>query len=576
MPAAINAPPAIPNYDGSPMPWTLWRYIFIEVGKLVLLSTAVLVAVIAFAATVKPLADGKLTALDALRFMFYAVPPMLAYALPFAAGFGATLAYHRMAQDNEVTATFAGGLSHLKVLAPALAIGAVLSFGLATLNAQIIPRFLTRMERIVTKDLAQVMIRSLEQGDSSSFGNAQIHADAVARVEPSSDEIDDQFRLLGVVAVTLDDDGEIVYEVTASEAYVFILRAEHLAESVRGDIHPSRSVVRIRFTDAYATNRRSGEVLEGSITTDPYELPNAFQDDPKFLTAGQLRELRNDPERMNWIDERRIDLARAIASDETIESLRSRAQDTGTVTFRDAQGAEHRLRTGSLKWDGPTRRWRVSPTPGLARVELEVYPPDGTIERYSAERAWLEPVRVKPDDPFAEELAGSMSFELTLERVQVRTGSRDTMTERPRWRFDGLTVDGDPYPSLRTMPSKDLIARAAELDKDAINSRARRLVREIDKLNREITSKQHERLAMNASCLVMVFTGAVMALRLRQALPLVVYMWSFFPALGTIIFISSGQSTTHRQGWIGLPILWFGVVGLGAFAVWMYLKLRRH
>ena len=67
-----------------------------------------------------------------------------------------------------------------------------------------------------------------------------------------------------------------------------------------------------------------------------------------------------------------------------------------------------------------------------------------------------------------------------------------------------------------------------------------------------------------------------MALRLRQALPLMVYAWSFFPALGTIIFISMGQQTTHRQGWIGVPVLWFGVFGLGAFAVWMFMKLRRH
>ncbi len=568
------------------MPWTLWRYIFIEVGRLVLLSTAVLVAVIAFAATVKPLADGKLTALDALRFMFYAVPPMLAYALPFAAGFGATLAYHRMAQDNEVTASFAGGLSHLKVLAPALAIGGVLSLGLATLNAQIIPRFLTRMERIVTKDLAQVMIRSLEQGESASFGDVQIHADAVARVEPNSDTVDDMFRLVGVVALELEEDGSIAREVTATEAYVFMQQAVHLSEDDRGDIRPDDTVVRIHFPEAFGLERRTGRIIniQGG-NSPPVPLPDTFTDDPKFLTAGQLRELRGDPERMNWIDERRRELARAIAADETIDGISARARDTGVVTFTNSSGVEHRLRTGDLRWDSPTKRFRVRPPPGLDRVELEVYPPDGTIERYSAEQAWLAPVRSQPDDPFSEVRGGSMTFELILERVEVRTGSGGTLTERPRWGFEGLSVLSDPYPELRNTPSDDLIVSAREIvaaaqanneNKSGIAARADRLEREIAKLNREITSKQHERLAMNASCLVMVFTGAVMALRLRQALPLVVYMWSFFPALGTIIFISSGQQTTHRQGWIGLPLLWFGVVALGAFAVWMFMKLRRH
>mgnify|MGYP000423281398 CR=1 FL=1 len=36
--------------------------------------------------------------------MLLAMPPMLQYALPFAACFGATLAYHRFAADNEAVA----------------------------------------------------------------------------------------------------------------------------------------------------------------------------------------------------------------------------------------------------------------------------------------------------------------------------------------------------------------------------------------------------------------------------------------------------------------------------------------
>jgi lipopolysaccharide export LptBFGC system permease protein LptF len=95
-------------------------------------------------------------------------------------------------------------------------------------------------------------------------------------------------------------------------------------------------------------------------------------------------------------------------------------------------------------------------------------------------------------------------------------------------------------------------------------------------LQREITSKQHERLAMAVSCLVMVLTGAVTAMKLRDSMPLIVYLWSFFPAIGTLIFISSGQQMTHGSGLIGIPVLWGGVILLAVYTLLTLRTLQRH
>ena len=85
-------------------PFLLWRWLGADLLRLVGLAAAVLVSVIALAATVKPVSDGLLQAENLVKFIFYSIPPMLAYALPFAAGFGTTLVYHRFAADNEATA----------------------------------------------------------------------------------------------------------------------------------------------------------------------------------------------------------------------------------------------------------------------------------------------------------------------------------------------------------------------------------------------------------------------------------------------------------------------------------------
>src|SRR4051812_17854682 len=108
-------------------PATLWKYVLAELWRLILLTACILVTVLSFAAAVRFLADGRLGPVETIQLMFLAMPPMLQYALPFAAGFGATLAYHRMTVDNELTATHAAGVSHRAILVPALVSGVILA-----------------------------------------------------------------------------------------------------------------------------------------------------------------------------------------------------------------------------------------------------------------------------------------------------------------------------------------------------------------------------------------------------------------------------------------------------------------
>lgn len=98
----------------------------------------------------------------------------------------------------------------------------------------------------------------------------------------------------------------------------------------------------------------------------------------------------------------------------------------------------------------------------------------------------------------------------------------------------------------------------------------------IQELEREILSKVHERWAMSGTCLVMAVAGAVTAMRLGSALPLMVYLWSFFPALVGVITIMAGQQLTHDHGAPGLVVLWGGVGLLVVYTVVSYLHVARH
>ena len=192
------------------MTLTLWRSMFLDLLRLAGVSAAVLIGVISFAVSVKPLADGVLTPGGAINFMLLAVIPMSAYAIPFAAAFGATLSYLRMSQDNEVIAALSGGVSHRRLLVPALVLGVGLSGGLLALNEYAIPRLLRGMEKMVTLDVTEIFVRQIQRGESATLGDTTIWADSIERLSIPKKEGADAalestavaiYRLKGVVAI---------------------------------------------------------------------------------------------------------------------------------------------------------------------------------------------------------------------------------------------------------------------------------------------------------------------------------------------------------------------------------------
>ncbi len=561
------------------MPLTLWRHMTLELWRLVLLSASVLVTVIAFAAAVKPLADGDLTPGGAMKFMLLAIPPMLAYALPFAASFGTTLAYHRMAQDNEITAAQAGGLSHRTLIVPALVSGLLMAGALATLNEQVIPRFLRGMERMVTLDVAQMLVSRIERGQPATLGNMTVYADAIRRVppEPGSGVLD-QLLLLGVAAVETTGAGEVLTDATAERAWVILLpgpMAGFDEGSIAGVIQLERGV-----------GSTEGELrVIDRVRTRPFRVPDAFEDDPKFLTFGELRDLRDHPERMNFVESTRVELARQLAAREGLEKLAQQVHAEGDLRMIGAGGLSVVITSGGI---GPDRGWRFAPvTPG-GRVIVDIYRPGpngepggGGVDRLEAEDAVIN---LEGHSASADDALGTtpdergLTFELILDGVHLSARSsvdgaaRTVETEQRRRKIGGLRLRVDPLDRLLTLNPAQMVAESkSRLDPQGaypgIAEQTQRLEWLLAKLQREITSKQHERMAMAASCLVMVLTGAITALLLKNSPPLVVYLWSFFPAVVTVILISTGQQTTHSDSpTVGIPLTWSGVGALAAYA----------
>jgi lipopolysaccharide export LptBFGC system permease protein LptF len=569
-------------------PWTVWAYIASEMWRLILLTTGVLLCVTAFGVSVKYLADGKLGASDCLRIMFLFMPPMLHYVLPFAACFGATLAYHRLAADNEAVACHAGGISHRGLLGPAIITGVVLSAALVMLSGYVIPRFLEKAALVVSEDATRLIVASIQRKEAVRLNDTWVYADEV--VEHGPDEKSGAFQRLwlgNVMVVNMAEDGGVRDQAAAREAYVWLKRIAGSTETEGGG--PMTQVI-IRPKDYFISGQRSRSAAASTVLT--FEVPNTFSDDPKFLTTAQLRELHDRPEAISAVEKRRKELALALAQREAFEVIRAQLQQKGFVELVDGLGERFTLRGSDLRLrprvraleagEDETQGWySVEPVRRGEDVVVDIVQGNGAVRRRQAKSIWLQLTRsetgqdlsitLEYNDVSAEDIeAGNTAKE------EAPTGAVLQSVESGLNLVGGSGVEVMGESSLNLMRAAESRLASRPGDAAVVGPRLNDLRNRIDDLRREILSKRHERLAMSMGCLVMVVLGAVMALRLRESLPLTIYLWAFFPALGAVLTVSAGQQLTHEHGIPGLLLMWGGIVGLAGYTMLEFTRLSRH
>jgi len=551
---------------------TIWRYTLLELWRLVLLTAVTIVAVIGFALTIKFFADGALGPLQTLKFMAIASIPMLQYALPFAGGFAATMVYHRLTCENELTGARAAGISHTALLVPAATTGIVLAIILSILSELVIPRMLLSMEALVTESVTKIIVNSVRNGKQIEAGRLRIYADDV-QVHPDNPN---ELILLGVVVQRFNRDGLNVGSVIARSAQVSLTPARVLDK----DSQPGRgaTIVRLRLHDA------SGDAGKGILTqTDLFEysvaIPSHFQDDPKFLTYSQLKKAYDNPDSLDAVGERRIKLARHLALRAIEAKGTQELRKNHRLEMVVAGGSTYIIHARDMIWNGLERSgWRFEPLEGNDYVEVERIGTDGKVTLRASfaiiSAPWRTPgAIVEVGDETSDR---RLEFDLTLDNVRTVTTTGE-IGQRDRHVIRRLTVNDDPTPGLVAKSSAELLQLAkpyveSEGPGAFMGSPYHRLIDRIDRIRREIKGKQHERIAMSVSCLVMSLAGAVTAMRLASAQPLMVYLWSFFPSLLTVLAISIGPPMVERNASpIGYLVLWGGVA---AFAVYTLLAFR--
>ena len=534
------------------MPWLLYRYILGDVLKVFGLCAGVLVMVAAFGVAIKPLAgDDLIGPWQTAKYIMLACVPMLQFALPFAAGFAATIVLHRMTSDNEVLAAAAVGISYVRILLPLVVLGVVLLVVMVALTQWIIPRFWALMERNVAADVTRVVQTSIQKGLPVQIGNLQIYADRLhVQSHPRDTDAETRLILYRVAAAELDDTGQIIADVTARQAVVDVHR------------HEGRTYLMLALVDTVAFDARTGELIQTpQFKPDrAIPVPGGLKDDPMFMTREELLRLHEHPDDYRRIISAKVSLAESLRARDVRSYIGERLAADGLVELVATDG---RLVIEADRLKGPDFA-----TNDGRPVEVKQYDAAGLRRQVSAAAVTIRPA-------VASTLSNpTMDLVITdCQVIDLRSGGAANQRAR-------LTIPSLVFPELAAdlsrLPYEQLLARAEGLG-GSVERRAQHLLLSVANLRREIDSRLVRRYALSLTGFLLLVLGATLAMWLRHSLPLVIYVWAFVPSAVDLILISGGESMVQKDlVTSGFIIMWSGNALLALIWLYAFMRLARN
>jgi hypothetical protein len=155
---------------------TLFWYVFKDLVKIFMMASGALAGIMSFGGLLRPLTQQGLDAGQVSKMLGYFTFPMMAYSLPVAALFAATMVYGRLSADNELTACRAGGISHLGSAMPAFVLGLGVALLSMVMLCFVVPIYTLKVEQVIYSNLAKLIANKIERTHEIPFGDFNVFA----------------------------------------------------------------------------------------------------------------------------------------------------------------------------------------------------------------------------------------------------------------------------------------------------------------------------------------------------------------------------------------------------------------
>ena len=535
-----------------------------ELLRVLLLTTTVIVVVVAFGAAIKPLADSSLGSGSVVKYVALAMIPMLQFALPFSAGFAATLVLHRFAADNELVAMSTSGMRYRTIFAPIIAVGLALLVGMFILLHTIVPRFWGRMQDMLAKDATSIFLSAVSRGEALEVGQISLYADT-ATVDPVPPDNGAEQRLLlqGVAAIQKNGAGQPVTEFTSEFATV--------------DVHRGREGVMMKLA---MTNGSGFNAADGTVVFVPTAQPQAVQlgraleADAKSMTYFELQDVRNDLPNHIEVQPARQAVLLALTRAQVWQCIARELETFGKVELVEEGGRRsYRIEGGTLKNDVILPK---SPATTVRIVELDRAKPireavcSQVVLPFDTEDVSVGRVDLIATAPRAKDLLRSEGFASRWPpRIRGLSAAPCSTSTISKIEFTQLAPNVNELSKVDSnIPKPIQVAGSSSLTK---------LFKIMNGVDVDAFSHLCQRAALAWSAPLIILLGASLAAWKRNSLPLTMYLIAFIPGILNIVMIAGGQQVIRADNVVwGVIVSWSGNAILLLCSMYALRQLARN
>ena len=164
---------------------------------------------------------------------------------------------------------------------------------------------------------------------------------------------------------------------------------------------------------------------------------------------------------------------------------------------------------------------------------------------------------------------------IVIEVYDARLSDGGTTIEKPKEQLTPVRVSPDVIERVNGIAVADLLDAGSP---DRLAEERSQLGAVIDTTVRKIRAVVNERTAFSVSACVLVLLGAMMGIVFRGSHVLMAFGISFLPMLLVIVTIVMGKQLTQNPGttWLGLMLIWSGIVVVGFLDVWTLTRVLRR
>lgn len=562
---------------------TLFWYIFKDLLRIFLLTSAALAGMMSFGGLLRPLTEQGLNVSQVSKILTYFMPAMTAYSLPIAALFATTITYGRLASDNELVACRAAGVSHLALTFPAFVFGSIIAGLSLLLLCFIVPVFMLKVERVIFSNVAQIVASTIERSHQLRLLDTgrepvTIFAQGATVLPPDPSRPNEQsVALMSPTIMTYEPlprgpRSEIAPRIprdfyTARQATAFITQ----------DSQTDELTVTTELMDGIKFPRKFEGGLAGGVQSTHFtgKFPSQIRENTKFMTIMDLRRVLEDSGRSKRV---RKTLAEFIVAEQIDvflrDVLRQLAEPASECWLDSVDRDQFIIRRGAAVGEIDGRVLLVgSSAAGQRPIEVRQLR-NGTPLR-SLAAAQLR-VTALPDQE-------RKLLNVTIESYDVIVTDGDRQS--PRERFYQQFAIAMPE-QIAAIPGARTPADYLDKSRNILPEQQRKLARDRLLVTNSVISELHSRVSFAISCLILVMVGSALGMMLRSGNFLSAFAVSVVPALICISLIVTGQHTAENVPWdlsqykgninTGIAMVWAGNVLVGAVAVALLGRLQRQ